>query len=349
MKRSFLPMLAGVLVFGALVVGCGDSKAESEPAAKKQNLIAVRTDTIRLQNFSEPIKLTGTIQSINDIVVPAEESGRLTKWFVEKGSSVSKGQVMAQIDDAMLKSAYEAADANFKMAEVNYEKQKRAFEEQAISELQLKNLEYQRDAARAQADAARQRLEKTKIKAPVDGVINERFADEGEMIGAGMPAAQVVDIYQVKIVLGVPERYSAELKIGSPAEFTVDAYPDERFQGRINFVAPSVNADNRTIPTEISVANTRGMLKPNMIARVTLKLATAVKSIVIPMDCIQQIDLNRSVVYVAKNGLAEERVVRLGGSDGSRVQILQGLQPGDELIVTGFQNLVDQQKILIQP
>jgi RND family efflux transporter MFP subunit len=342
-------IMTAALVWSTYAISCGNSgSSKKENSDPKENVVFVKTQKIQLADFAETINLTGSIESTNDIVVPAEESGRVVEWFVDKGSTVSKGQVMARLDDALIKAGFDAAEANFKMAEVNYEKQKKAYDEQAVSELQLKNLEYQRDAARAQSDMARKRLDHTKIVAPVDGVINERYVDEGEMIGAGMPAAHVIDVHRLKIALGIPERYASRIHTGMTIWFSIDAFPGETFSGKIGYVGAAVNVDNRTIPAEVYFQNSGSRLKPHMIARVTLQLSLGIKAVAIPQDYIQLVDIGRSVVYVAKNGRALERVVKPGGTNGRQIQILEGLAEGDELIVAGYQNLANDQPISIQ-
>lgn len=340
-----------ILIGGTVITACKSSNAENEKTKneKPEPVVYVQAKKIQPEKFTKTIQLTGSVLSMNDIVVPAEESGRVLTWYVSKGANVQKGQVIGQIDSVRQRAAYDAATAAFRIAEINYEKQKKAFEEQAVSELQLKTLEYQRDAARAQMELARQQYLKTRIVSPANGIVNERFVDEGEMIGAGMPAAQVVDVHQLKVAAGVPERYAGDLLPGAPVEFTVDAYPDETFKGKIGFIAPSVSSENRSIPVEIYVNNPSGKLKPLMIAKIQLRLKSDEKAIVISQDIVQLVDMNRLVVFVAKDGRAEERIVQVDGTDGKNVRIVKGLQIGDDLITVGYQNLMHNQKVIIQP
>lgn len=332
------------------ISGCKNSNAESEKknAEKPEPVMFVKTQKLTLNRFTKTVQMTGSIMSMNDITVPAEESGRITDWFIAKGLYVKKGQWIGQIDSVRQRAGYDAASAAFRIADINYEKQKKAYEEQAISELQLKTLEYQRDAAKAQMTLAFQQLEKTKITSPVSGFVNDRYADAGEMIAAGMPVIQVVDVHQLKILAGVPERYAADLMMGAPVDFTVDAYPDEVFHGKIGFIAASVTSDNRSIPVEIYFNNPSGKLKPMMIAKIQLRLRADDKSIVIPQDIVQLVDMNRLVVFVADNGRAQERVVKVDGTDGRNIRIINGLNAGDDLITVGYQNLINNQKVIIQ-
>ncbi len=351
MKHAKIMSVLMILFAGfSGIHGCKNSNAESEKnkPGKAEPAMYVKTEKVHLSRFTKTVQLTGSVLSVNDITVPAEEGGRILEWYVSKGSYVRKGQVIGQIDSSRQRSAYDAAEAAYKIADISYEKQKKAFDEQAISVLQLKTLEYQREASRAQMELAARQLEKTRIVAPVNGVVNERYVDDGEMIGPGMPAAHVVDVYQLKIAAGVPERYAADLVLGAPVEFTVDAYPDDVFQGKLGFIAASVTSENRSIPVEIFINNPSGKLKPLMIAKIKLRLRADEKSIVIPQELVQLIDMNRLVVFVAKDGRAVERNVKADGGDGKNIRIAEGLNAGDELITVGYQNLINNQKVIIQ-
>lgn len=349
-KNKIFAVATLLLISIAGINGCKNSKAESENKEPVKNeLVAyVRTVQVELMPFTRTIQVTGSVLSRNDITVPAEEGGPLMDWYVQKGAYVRRGQIIAQIDSSRQRAAYEAALAAYRIADINFEKQRKAYEEQAISELQLKTLEYQRDAAKAQMELALRQLEKTRVIAPVDGILNERFVDAGEMIGPGLPVAHIVDVHQLKIAAGVPERYAAELVPGAPVEFSVDAFPGEIFKGQIGFIAASVTSDNRSIPIEIVVNNPGGKLKPLMIAKVHIRLREDKRAIVVPQEVVQLTDMDRRIVFVANNGRAEERIVRIDGSDGKNLRIIEGLKPGDQLITVGFQNLVDKQKIVIQ-
>ncbi len=269
------------------------------------------------------------------------------RGLVPKGAHVKAGQPIAQIDDALLRAAFDAANAQYLIAQTNYEKQKKVYDEQALSELQLKTFEYQRDAAKAGADLARARLDKLTIKSPIAGILDARLIDAGEMVGPGVPVAHVVNLGALKVEVGVPERYSSNLSVGDPVQLRVDALPGETFRGGIKFVGAAVNRDSRSIPVEISIAG-GGKLKPDMIATASVTLGMKKNCIVISQDYLQTVDKDRTVVYVENNGVAEERVLTLGGTDGNNVLVLAGLNAGDRLITLGFQNVAGGQKLVVE-
>lgn len=347
---QIVALLIIIPAFALVVSSCGKSNAESQgqQEADNRNVVYVQTEEIRLSDFREIVQVTGSIESYKDIMVPAEEGGRVVEWKVPLGASVSKGQVLAKLDDAVLRAGFDAANANYELAEVTYKKQSKVFEEQAISEWQLKSYQYQRDAAKAQADLAKARLEKTLIRSPISGVLNKRMAEEGEMIGPGMPLAHVVNTSRLRIAAGIPERYAGRFKIGDPVRFTIDAFPGEVFDAKISFVGAAVNRDNRSLPIEAYITSSGGKLKPEMIANMKITLANRPNAIVIAEDYLQQVDKEKFVVFIAEGGVARERTVTVEASQNGAVMVSQGLKSGEKLITRGHQNVADGQAIEIQ-
>jgi membrane fusion protein, multidrug efflux system len=347
-KYTLAPVLLAVALLAGGILGCKKSGPDAADAKKAngQN-VTVAVETVTPQEFDETMQVTGTLTSPDDVTVPAEEGGKLVEWVVPRGAHVKKGQVIARFDDALLRAGFEAANSQYQMAQLTYDKQLKVYEAQAVSEWQIRSLEYQRNAAKAQADIARTRLEKMQIKSPVDGIVNQRFIDEGEMIGPGMPIAQVVAAHRLKLVAGVPEKYAGTFRMGDPVRFTVTAYPGEQFQGKISFIGAAVSKDNRTLPVEATVTSGLGRLKPDMIAAMQVRLGSRNGVIVVKSDYLQQIDRGEFVVFVARDGVAEQRRVTVAAQNGGRALITDGLKAGEQIITLGFQNVANGQKITV--
>lgn len=352
MKRfNFLPLAVLSLAVAIAVTSCGNENAESDKnngAERETPRVTVRVMELEKQPFEQVIDITGTVASEGDVLVPADEGGRVLSWLVPLGGRVRSGQVLVQLDSLLVRAGYDAARAQYRIAQTNFKKQERVYEEQGISELQLKTLEYQRDAARAQMEMARERLERTRVKSPIDGRLNAQLVEKGEMSVPGAPIAHVVNMQQIKLEAGIPERHAASFRVGDPVSFTVDAIAGEEFSGVITFVGAAVNRDNRTIPIEVRVRNAGGKLKPEMIASMTVKLRARENSIVVPEDYIIKSDLDEFIVYIEEDGIAKERKVKIGGTSRGDVLILDGLQPGDRLITFGQQNVADGQPVIVK-
>lgn len=340
-----------ILLHGLVLVGCGNTSADQAATTTRTTVRAVQVQVQELQPqpFVETLQLSCSIKAFEDIIVAPEEGGTVKEWKREKGARVRKGEIIVLLNDDVLKPGYESALAQYHSAELTFEKQQRVYGEQAVSEWQLKTAEFNRDAAKAQADLMRARWERTRIKSPVEGILDERYVDEGEMASPGAPIARIVNIRSVKALVNVPERYAGRIKLGSPIQLTVLAYPGEIFRGRVTYIGSAISPDNRTFPVEAVLPNPGAKLKPEMIAKVQLALSVQTDALLVDESIVQQIDRNKFVVYVAHDGKAHERLVQLGGRQGNLVQILSGLKAGDRVITRGFRDVSAEQPVVVMP
>jgi len=351
MKRTqfFLGMFF-VAALSLFWVACGetDAKTNAEMQEQQEQALAVKVVQVQAEPFTEMVLTAGIVKAVEDVMQSPEEGGVVKEWKVEKGQRVAKGDVLVVLNDDVMQASYDAALAQYKLAELNFGKQQAIYSEQAISEMQLKSSEYNRDAAKAQADLMKARLERTKLRSPIDGVLNDRFADKGEFAPPGMPLAHIVNIGTVKILAEVPERDAGAVSLGASARVVVEAVGNDTLLGKVSFIGSSVSPNNRTLPVEIVIGNSRLRLKPEMVAKVQIVRSRRSGAILVSDNIVQQVDRNRLVVYVEKDGRAEERVVKLGARIGNKVEVVQGLQPGDRVIVAGFQKLVNGQLVSVE-
>ncbi len=339
----FLPILL-------CIVWAGCSKTPDTPPAETASsspATLVRVQEIRLEPFAELLSIAGVVKALDDVLLSAEEAGVLKEWKAAKGQYVRKGAIIALLNDDVLRPSFLAAEAQYKNAEMNYQKQANVYAEQGISELQFKSAEYARDAAKAQADLARARWERTRVKSPVDGILDDHLVDEGEMTSPGAPVARIVNIDRVRIQVNVPERYASTLRTGAMLQLSVLAYPDETFRGKITHVGATVSADNRTIVVESIITNPRRKLKPEMIAKSEIARSQARDVILVRENLVQQMDQGLYVLFIEQNGKAIQRKVTLGAHIDGRVEVSSGLAVGDRLIISGFEQIADGQPVTV--
>jgi membrane fusion protein, multidrug efflux system len=355
MKNILVFILAALIVACvAIVIGCGNSNADSnadEATLKNSNAqreVHVQVQELQPRPFSEVLHLSGSIKAYEDIMLSPEEGGVVKVWQYEKGQLVQRGATVVQLTDDVIKPSYDAALAQYKSAELTYEKQQKVYSEQAVSEWQLKTTEYGRDGAKAQSDLMRARWERTHLKSPINGILDERFADKGEMAAPGAPIARIVDITRVKIVVNVPERYAGSIKLGTKVSLSVLAYPEKAFAGVITYVGAAINQDNRTFPVESIILNPGLLLKPEMIAKVRVTQSVERKALMIEENIVQQVERNKLVLYVENNGKAIERIVQLGGRQDNFVEIVSGVKAGERVITSGYQSIIGGQSVLVE-
>jgi len=341
-----LSRLCFSLFFIVLII---PSCKNDDPAKNGADLqpIDVRVSVIHPSFFTDYIEIAGTVKALDDASISPEEGGVVKEIVVSKGRPVKKGDVILLLKDEVMKASFDAADAQYKMAELNVERQKGVYDQQGMSELQYKSLVYTRDAAKANADLMKARYERTRIQSPIDGTVDNIIPNVGEFAPPGVPIARVVNVSALKIQAEVPESYAASIAPGIPAVITIDALPGDTIRGTVGFVGSTVSAANRTLPVEVVVGNHKRNIKPEMITKVRLVREIRNNSILVNESLIQLVDRNRRIVYVDHDGKAEERQVQVGGRQGNRVEILSGLNAGDRLIVVGYQKLTNGSPVVV--
>jgi membrane fusion protein (multidrug efflux system) len=335
-------LIAGLLV----VASCGKQEPQNNGSTPP---VPVRIEEVRGQTFRDLLQATGTVRAIEDVIISPEEGGIVQEWVVKKGRWVRKGELIVRLKDDVLKAGYDAANAQYQIAELNLEKQKAVFEQQGISEVQYKNLQYSRDAARANAELMKARWEHTRIVSPIDGVLDDTMVDEGELAPPGAPIARVVNNSRMKILADVPERFSNSIARGMKVQATFDALGGTSMSGTVSFVGSAISASNRTLNIEVLVPNPGARLKPEMIAKLEILRDVEENAILINQNIVQLVDRDRMIIYVDSGGAAQERVLKLGSRQGNLVEVLDGLKIGDRLITVGYQKLVDGQPVTVTP
>ena len=343
-NNAVYTILSATIAVGSMFVGCHKSDTNNDQVVQPVN---VRIETVVPNQLVDAIQVAGTVKALEDVSMSPEEGGVVKEWKVNKGQRVRKGDLVVVLKDEMLKAGLEAAQAQYNMASLNLEMQRKVFEEKGISELQFKNLEYARDAAKANADLMKARWEHTQLRSPIDGIIDNTIPNVGDFAPPGVPIARIVNTIFLKIEAEVPELYSGSVPVGIPAIMTFDAVPGDTLYGKATFIGSTVSAANRTLAVEIIVSNRSSKLKPEMVAKIQLLRETKENAILVSENILQLVDRNRTIVYVENGGKAEERRLTLGGRQGIMVEVLEGLRAGDHLIVTGQQKVVDGSPVIV--
>ncbi|MGD8414854.1 MAG: efflux RND transporter periplasmic adaptor subunit [Candidatus Latescibacterota bacterium] len=328
------------------MAGCseadGAENGESEEAAITRRVVRVETSVATPKRFEERISLTGTVEAVNDVTISAEAGGR-ADYVAELGTRVQPGTVVARFDERLLKSQAAAAEAEYDLARDTYERQKALFADSVISELEFENARTRRDQAKASFDRAQKQFEDTQLKSPVAGRVEDRYVEAGELVNPGTPVVRVVDTRHVKITAGVPERYAADIKEGADVAVSLPTLNIER-DAKLSFVGSVVNPQSRTFKAEIEIDNKSGLLKPEMVADMTIERRIIEDAIVIPQNALVHDDLGTSVFILEENDgelTAHRRDVEVGASFRGQTVIRSGVSSGDEIVVVGQSNLTE--------
>ena len=247
--RGF-PGRGAILVLVCALAACGET-AQADPQAAGEaddesltRVVNVEVVPLERDTFTDVIRLTGTVAANRDVMISAEESGVIRELFVEKGSQVEAGRWIAKIDDRVLKAQVSQARAQAELASETWERRKRLWEEDGVgSEIAYLEARYAAEQAQASLEALEERLDRTVIRAPIGGTLDERPVEVGSMVTVGTAVARIVELDPVKITGGVPERFAPDVRPGAPATVTFDIFPGEEFRGEISYVGEPQEPD----------------------------------------------------------------------------------------------------------
>lgn len=346
MNRYKVALLGSLMVAGA----CGSAQADgADDAEDFVRMINVEVEEITTQPFSEEIRLTAVAMANQDVMLEAEESGTVRTLFVDRGDRVAAGDWIAKIDDRVLSAQVQQARAAAELAQETWQRRKRLWEEQRVgSEIAYLEAKFGAEQSAAALSALEERLENTVVKAPFSGVFDERHVDVGTAVGPGQTVGRIVDLNPIKIVAGVPERYSMDVRVGTQAEMTFQALAGKQYAGRVRYVSSTIDAQNRTFGIEIEVDNPDRSIKPQMVANLAVVRQNLENAIVVPQDALVRVEDGYVVFVLAQrdgHSVAEAREVVVGASRRNLVVVEEGVSAGEQLIVTGQRSVADGDRV----
>ncbi len=337
--------------------------------------LTVEVGTVRRAAISQQLTVVGNLIGDATVAVVPKTAGRLQDVTVRLGDRVSRGQRIAKIEDQELQeqvrqaeSAFEVSkatirqrEADMSLAKTNVERSRNLFQRQLLPQQTLDDNESRYQAALAQLDLSRAQnsqsqsrldelrvtLGNTVIVSPVDGFVARRAADPGAFVSNNAPVVDVVDIRRVRLIVNVVEKDLRQLKTGDATTVSVDAYPGEKFLGRIARVAPILDPTTRTASIEIEIPNGDYRLKPGMYARVSIVTDNKKEALVVPLNALVDVNGRRGVYVPSQAGTASFRAVRVGIEEETQAEVLEGLNDGDTVITTGAAGLVDGARFLL--
>ncbi len=340
-----------VLIITSLIVfrNIREEKNRIEAARKaaiKQNTPAVKVITLSLEakRLEDKINLPATVEPYEDLWVKTEVSGQVVDIPVKEGQIVEKGQLLVELDARDYKARLEQVEANYKLALMDYERLSTLAEKKIIAKTELDKAEAQLKSLAAQLDETKLGLERTKIRAPISGRLNEIEAKIGDWLGVDRSVAQILQFEEVKVTVGVPESDVAAIFDLNEADVIIEALGDLRVKGKKLFLSRQPGTMARLYDLELIVKNTDGRILPGMFGRVELVKEVFEEALVIPLYAVISQD-DENFVFVEKDKKAEKRHVELGILSGWQVQVTAGLEPGDQVIIVGHRQVEEGQDV----
>lgn len=317
---------------------------------KTKHQTIVTTLTLKDTIFKHYTEVQGDVETNQNIIIYPQFSGTLTQIYVKEGQTVSKGQLLAKIDDGGLSSQLAQVQAQTALAETTFERQSRLWEQKIGSEIQFLQAKTNYQAAKNSLAQLQKQLDKTNVRAPFNGTIDQIITDQGSLVNIGQsPLMRIVNTSDMYVKADVPENYLGKVNKGS--EVLVDFISiGKTYTGKIRQVSNYINPDNRSFSIQVALPNKDNMLKPNLIATIKLNDYISNNTIVIPNSIVQKNSNNESLIFIytpeqTNSGTVKQTVIKTGKEQNGSIEVLDGLKPGDMIVIEGARTLRDGQEV----
>lgn len=331
------------------------SKLKTEVAEMDTTIVVERTTKVKIQEleatgFEHFVEITGTVTSEKNIMISAESNGQIIEIKVKEGSEVKKGQVLAIIDNETERRQLEEAQAVYDLAKTTYEKRKNLWDQSIGSEINYLQAKNNYETSKSRLEQTRKRYQNTLITSPIKGTVDVIEVNLGEMVAMGAPVIRVVDVDNVEIEAELSENYLASVKMGDSVHVSIPAL-GYKAMSQVNFVSQVINPNNRSFLVKVAIDNEDRLIKPNILANLMIRDYEKDSAIVVPSKAIGK-DLRGDFMFLAikdESGAdrAEKRYVTRGTSFGEKTEILEGLRPGERIIIAGYDEVNQNEAITI--
>lgn len=307
--------------------------------------IPVGVYTVSPGLFKKQVTVKAIVDSRSSIAVAPKTSGQLVSLRVVNGQSVAKGQVLAELDDALIQRGIEEVTTQLEFATTLYEKQLRIFEQKAGSEVQYLQAKNNKESLEKRLASLREQLDMTKIKAPTSGIVDGLRPKAGEMVMAGMQMMTIVNTSDMRVIADLAETYAGTIRVG---DVVTVRFPDtgDTITSRVGIVSKTVNPVNRSFRIEIPLRSGSTGLKPNATCDITLTEKVFNEALTIPLASVVR-DADRTYVYKVVGGKATKARVVIGAVSGETAMITDGVGADDVIVHNGVTLVSDGQRVRV--
>jgi membrane fusion protein, multidrug efflux system len=362
-KNSLL--LCGITLALTLLSGCNKDGAASPNSQPTADAVPVEVAPVQRNAISASYSGTAALVADHEAQVVAKTSGVLKKLYVEEGETVKAGQLLAELDESDARNKLLQAEAQMHKSEATYAHAEAAIPKQLIPQFEYEQDKFDLAEKRAAREGAEIQLSYTRILAPVDGVLAERSVKVGNMIQANQNVFRIVGMDPLQAVLNVPERQLGILKAGQAVQLEADALVGKKFTGSILRIAPVVDAASGTFRVTCQFRDQTGTLKPGMFTRIDIVYDHREDALTIPRSALIEED-GETAVFVVENApppkvtdkpavaksdakddkaampntlapgyVVRRKLVKVGYSDGDKIQVLSGIDEGTRVVTVG--------------
>ncbi|MCC5907281.1 MAG: efflux RND transporter periplasmic adaptor subunit [Balneolaceae bacterium] len=337
-------LLAIVIVFPKLV----PVLSSMEIFTPEEEVVVMQADAVVLQGelLDNKISSTGNVRAIQEVELSTEVSGKVIGLHINEGSEVERGELLVKVNDNDLQAEKTRLESNIEMMEETQARQQQLFERGGVTQEDYDNTLMQLNNLQAELASVEAQIERTEVRAPFNGIVGLTYISDGAYVTPSTRIASLQDMNSVRIDFSIPERYSASVMSGNEIRFEVQGV-DSVFTGEVIASEPQIDPRTRTLQVRALAGNEEGLLNPGSFANVELILTTYEDAIMVPSVSLIP-DAGTYKVLIVENGTAREQIVDTGMRTRNHVQILNGLAPGDTVLVSGLLQVNDGEKVEIR-
>lgn len=343
------------LVVSALYFGVRINREQERLLAEKQAMGAMERPPANVivqslvpMPIQDRLNLPGLVEAWQDLELLAEARGMVLETQVGDGDRVVQGQVIVRLDDRDYQNSLNAITASYDLAVSSRDRLAGLRRQNLVPQADFDRVEAEVKSLLAQKEIAALQLSRCLIRAPISGVVNKVLAKKGRLLASGDPVARIIDLSRVKITVGIPESDVTAVRSLDSFTVTIDALDGRKFTANKHFLAVVTDSMAQLYRLELELDNdtsSNGLL-PGMFARVEIVKQHVDDALAVPLYSIISRD-DRNFVYVVDQGVAKRREVRLGILDGWLMQIVSGLDPGEQVVIVGHRSVDDGQKLQV--
>ncbi|WPP53289.1 efflux RND transporter periplasmic adaptor subunit [Catalinimonas niigatensis] len=341
-KINIYILLMAASLFHACAVE-EEKKNRPSQAAMADAALSVEGMILKASAIDDKIYSTGTLLPNEEVELRPETSGRIVGIYFEEGSRVSKGQLLAKIDNSELNAQLNKLKVQRKLAQSEEARQQKLLDIEAISQGEYDVTLNQLNTLEAEIDLIETQISKTNITSPFSGIVSLRNVSEGGYVSPSTLIASMQQIDPIKVEFSVPERYISDIKEGTVVNYGV-TNTNDTYQAKVYAIDSKIDVNTRTVRVRARSSNPENSLRPGAFARVEIILKSFEDAILVPSDAILT-ELEGEKVFITENGKATSKRVRTGIRNENMVQILEGLALKDTLVLTGLMSIQEGKPI----
>lgn len=307
-----------------------------------KKMALVTTATVKDTMFTHYIDIQGNIDTKQNLIIYPEFAGVLNQVYVKAGQNVTKGQILARIDDGGLSNQLAQMETQATLAKTTFERQKNLWDQKIGSEIQFLQAKTNYEAQMKAVAQMKAQVAKTTVKAPFSGVIDEVIIDKGQVVAPGQPLMRIVNLSDMYVTSNIPESFIGKIKVGAFVDVYVKSI-GKTYKGKVRQVGNYINPNNRNFSIEVAVPNTDKLLRPNQVAVLKIEDYKKPNAILVPESIVTENAAGEKIIYTidssSKEPKAVKKTIQVGLISGANIEVKSGLNKGEIIIIDGARSV----------